>query len=821
MADSVDLFDDNHSNPSEPLSLTGTVQAIFFESPDNFYKVLSVKIKSANFKWNSDDIIAVGSFGEMDLDAEYQFTGELVEHPKYGQQFKVTKYEGNTPKTSKGLIAYLSSDDFPGIGTKTAEKIVEQLGNNLIEKVINNPDVLKQLDLSPKQKEALTNGIKEHNGVEQIIIGLNSYGFSSNLAGKIYNFYKDKTLSVIKNNPYKLVEDINGISFKKADQIASQMGFTDDSIGRLRAGIMTALSRLSIKSGGTYAKLDQLVNESLKLLNSSRDGAVTIEAIGDQIIALAKANKIVGEQNKIYLRTLYEAEWEIAENIKRIEEAGDDTQALPDDQLDQMIRKIEFDNRIEYDASQISALKMAMKSSVFLLTGGPGTGKTTIIKGILSLYAKINDLSLSIADYVDDPYPFLLAAPTGRAAKRMRETTGAEASTIHKLLGLNINDDQEQDDAKETTVDGKLLIVDEMSMVDTYLFRRLINAVPDDMKVILVGDRDQLPSVGPGQVFNDLLQSKRIPSLELNTIHRQDDDSTIIELAHYVKNGHLPQDFMTNQSDRSFISCTARQIQSVIEQIVGKAHRKGFTSTDIQVLAPMYKGPIGVNNLNTIIQSIMNPKTSADQKEVEYRGVHYRIGDKVLQLVNSSENDVFNGDIGKIVSIETQPNNSSKDKLVIAFDDSEVTYQRKEWDQITLAYCTTIHKAQGSEFKMVILPIVPQYTIMLKRNLLYTAITRASKLLVLAGDVNSFVKCVETPSTKRWTSLCQRLRTVIKDVNQPTNQTESKVETVTNSTSASNDEPKSDKQILTEQLINSGKIDPMIGMDGISPDQFM
>ncbi|UQS87505.1 ATP-dependent RecD-like DNA helicase [Nicoliella spurrieriana] len=825
----MDLFNDDHSTANDhQLFVVGSIRAIFFESQDNFYKVLSVQIKERNFDWDADEIVLVGSFGDVDQDTEYRFYGKLVDHYKYGKQFSVDHYESETPTTAKGLTAYLASDDFPGIGAKTAEKIVTMLGTDLIPKILNDSSVLDPIGLSAKQKKTLVSGVQNHDGVEQIIIGLNGYGFGSNLSAKIYNCYKEKTLSIIKENPYQLVEDINGISFKKADRIASELGFENNSPGRLRAGIMTALDKLALSNGGTYTNVRSLVLESLELLNGSRDGSIGANELGKQVVALAREQKIVGEDNRVYLKKLYDAEWEIADNLNRLNKAGDDTQATSDEQVDKMINRIELENQIDYDESQINALKMAMKSSVFLLTGGPGTGKTTIIKGILSLYAKINDLSLSIKDYDESPYPFLLAAPTGRAAKRMRETTGAEASTIHKLLGLNINNESQDDDFESREVTGQILIIDEMSMVDTYLFRTLIKAIPEHMKVILVGDRDQLPSVGPGQVFSDLLESQTLPSLELNTIHRQDDKSTIIELAHEIKNGRLPSDFTTNQSDRSFIECNAKQVQSVIKQVIGRAHQRGFKSTELQVLAPMYKGPIGVNNLNQIVQAIMNPKTSPDQKEVTFRDVNYRIGDKVLQLVNSPENNVFNGDIGLITSIITDGKNSSHDKLVVAFDDAEVTYQRRDWIQITLAYCTTIHKAQGSEFKMVLLPIVPQYTRMLRRNLLYTAITRASKLLVLAGDINSFKRCVQDPGTRRNTSLAERLIVIIKGSQHDpiSNHHETKVneQADRNNLDVNNGQlhknNQSEQMVLTNELLNSHSIDPMIGMTGISPDQF-
>lgn len=836
MAESMSLFsmDDNEGNNEEnqKLFIRGKVAAVFFESNDSFFKVLLVKIVETNISdWHEDEIVITGNFADISEETEYVFYGQLVEHPKYGKQFKADNYHSHVPTSRDGLIEYLSGDDFPGIGKRTAERMVDALGSNLIQDVLDNNDILDRAGLSDKQKRTVITTINKNNGMEQVIIGLNGYGFGSNLSTAIYNKYKDETLKVIEENPYKLVEDIDGVGFKKADDIAKQMGISADNPGRIRAGLLSALQILSVKNGDTYTQTGPILSETLKLLNNGNAENISGDDLSDQFLELAKSQKIVGEEDRVYLKNLYDDEWRIAEHINRIIK-NPVTKKVNDKDLDSKIRLIEKKLNINYDDSQINALKQAMKSQMFLLTGGPGTGKTTIIKGIIYLYAYLNDFSLDINSYKDSEFPILLAAPTGRAAKRMQETTGIPASTIHRLLGLNGYDDS---DEGTKDLEGGLLIVDEMSMVDTFLFKALVRAIPNQMKVILVGDKDQLPSVGPGQVFSDLLNSQRIDSMQLSTIYRQDSNSTIIPLAHNIQQGHLPADFKQKQADRSFIPCNANQMSSVIEQIVKKAKIKGFSASDIQVLSPMYRGQSGVDHLNEVIQEIMNPNNVDNQ--VDYRGIHYRLGDKVLQLVNSPEDNVFNGDIGQIVEIE-HGKKSSQDKIKIAFDQSEVTYQRRDWIQITLAYCTTIHKAQGSEFKMVILPIVPQFTKMLKKNLLYTAITRASDALIMIGDYNSFETCVQSESDNRNTSLKERIQSLLNGEikpaitnSEPTITKEVAKNTSSESSTAPNDDKtKENKTIssntrttgkqdyrLTTDMIRNNEIDPMIGMEGIKP----
>ncbi|WP_439708960.1 AAA family ATPase [Lacticaseibacillus zeae] len=465
------------------------------------------------------------------------------------------------------------------------------------------------------------------------------------------------------------------------------------------------------------------------------------------------------------------------------------------------------------------------------MTGGPGTGKTTVTDGIVRTYARLHDLSLDANQYnSDDPFPIMLAAPTGRAAKRISETTQLPASTIHRLLGLGVDT---QDFAPNDLPDG-LLIIDEMSMVDTYLFRTLLTALHPGMQIVLVGDKDQLPSVGPGQVFADLLRSGALPQAALTHIHRQDADSSIIPLAHAVNAGKLPDDFTQPQVDRSFLACTPSQVPEVVGQVVKRAAVKQFSIADIQVLAPMYRGTAGIDRLNPMLQNILNPKRSARTKTVHFGDTEYRIGDKILQLVNDPNQNVFNGEIGQIVGITLAKEAPSKtDELTIDFDGNEITYKRSDFSKITLAYATSIHKAQGSEFPMVILPLTLQSRRMLRRNLLYTAITRAKSFLILVGELAAFETAVGEVAVNRHTGLVQRLQqvfdiegsqTTVEEAAEPQPALPQQSAQIDTNGSDSDNEVRPAKTAphqLTPALAASQKIDPMIGMDGITPQMFM
>ncbi|MBO0432358.1 ATP-dependent RecD-like DNA helicase [Enterococcus sp. DIV0660C] len=741
--------------PEEMPYFVGTVAAIFFQNPSNFYKVLLVHVNETSADYREKEIVVTGSFGEIQENETYRFYGELVDHPKYGRQLKVERYEQEKPTTANGIVSYLSSEKFPGIGKKTAEKIVETLGEDAIEKIIEDPSLLRQISgLTKPKRDMIAETIRLNHGMDQVIMGLNRYGFGSQLAFSIYQAYKNEALDIIQENPYQLVEDIEGIGFKRADNLAEQIGIASDSPRRIRAAILHQIFQHSVQTGDTYVPADTLLAQTIRILETSRPVEIEPDQVATVIIQLVEEGKIQQEETNLYENSLYFSEWGIGNSIQRLLSRKKEIH-YPEKEITKNIRRIEKIFGIQYGDSQEKAIAEAIRSPLFILTGGPGTGKTTVINGIVHLFAELNGIELDPNKYTQELFPVLLAAPTGRAAKRMNETTGLPASTIHRLLGLNGREKTPSVSTKE--LEGGLLIVDEMSMVDTWLANTLFKAIPTNMQVILVGDKDQLPSVGPGQVLHDLLDIEQIPKMELNEIYRQGDGSSIIPLAHEIKEGRLPSDFTQNQKDRSFFRSDAYQIEPLISQIVEKAKNKGFTAQDIQLLAPMYRGAAGIDALNKMMQEIFNPG-GPNKKEVRWNETVYRIGDKVLQLVNTPELNVFNGDMGVITGIILAKDSDDKvDELVIQFDANEVTYKRNEWNKITLSYCCSIHKSQGSEFKMVILPMVHQYQRMLQRNLLYTAVTRSKDLLILLGEEQAYLTCVKNETASRMTTLKRRI----------------------------------------------------------------
>jgi len=499
----------------------------------------------------------------------------------------------------------------------------------------------------------------------------------------------------------------------------------------------------------------QLLEVALETLEKSRPVEINPSSVAEEVIRLSEEGVIIQEGTRLYEKSLYFSEVGITTSIKRLLKRKKEI-SYPKKEIEKGIESIEEIFNIKYGASQQEAIREAITSPFFILTGGPGTGKTTVVNGIVTLFAELNGLSLNLEDYTQDIFPILLAAPTGRAAKRMNEMTGLPASTIHRLLGLTGREKEVLDEARE--LEGGLLIVDEMSMVDTWLANTLLKSIPNNMQVIFVGDKDQLPSVGPGQVLTDLLAVEEIPKRELTDIYRQEDGSTIISLAHSIKNGKLPSDLTTNQKDRSFIACSVNQIESVVEQVVLRAKNKGFSSQNVQVLAPMYRGKAGIHQLNQMMQEILNGNEDGTRKEVKWLDKIYRIGDKVLHLVNSPEFNVFNGDMGEITGITYAKDTDDKvDEMTLLFDETEVTYKRQEWNKFTLAYACSIHKSQGSEFQMVILPLVKQYGRMLQRKLIYTAVTRSKDFLILLGETEAFRLAIESEMIPRQTTLRHRL----------------------------------------------------------------
>lgn len=817
MAEEIDLF----KTPTEPSFFIGQVQSEIFTSPDSFFKVLIVSVEEANFDWHEPEITVTGSFGDLSDDQTYRFEGKIVEHPRYGQQFQATSYHANRPTSKDGLIDFLSGKQFTGIGKKTAEKIVDKLGTDAINKIIADPHVLDELKLRKAVKDSLVDNLRANQGMDQIIIGLNDLGFGANLSSAIFDKYGEETLHIINENPYQLAAEIDGISFNRADQVAQKLGIATDDSRRIDAAIIQTLDDLTMETGDTFTTTKPLLQQTIQLLAQGSGGRVSTDLIANQIVELEKNQEISYADEKIYPSALYNAEWQIADHLHRLLTV--DQKKLPATTIEKTVTKVAEQSGITYDQVQKEAIKTALNSKVMLLTGGPGTGKTTIIKGIVASYAKIHDLSLDVNEYKEKSFPVLLAAPTGRAAKRMSEATDLPASTIHRLLGLNGREMPTDMNARD--LEGSLLIIDEMSMVDTLLFKTLIQAVPTSMHVVLVGDKDQLPSVGPGQVFHDLLDFADLPKVELTNIHRQAADSTIIPLAHAIKEGKLPSDLTNKMPDRSFISCHANQVPSVVQQIIDLSKKRAYSANDIQILAPMYRGQAGIDRLNELAQQAYNPPANGKQ-EVDFRGLTFRVGDKVLQLVNVPEKNIFNGDIGKITAIESGKTVGKKNEsITVDFDGNEVSYSRMEWNQLRLAYCISIHKAQGSQFKMVLLPIVQQFSRMLQRNLLYTAITRAAEKLVLIGEPYAVVTSVKNEAVNRKTSLVDRLDKVWSRHGELKSKLDHQTDSLTKELSSPQTAQRQPEQlinndaqqyILTADLINSEAIDPLIGMENIS-----
>ena len=817
MAEEIDLF----KTPTEPSFFIGQVQSEIFTSPDSFFKVLIVSVEEANFDWHEPEITVTGSFGDLSDDQTYRFEGKIVEHPRYGQQFQATSYHVNRPTSKDGLIDFLSGKQFTGIGKKTAEKIVDKLGTDAINKIIADPHILDELKLRKTIKDSLVDNLRANQGMDQIIIGLNDLGFGANLSSAIFDKYGEETLHIINENPYQLAAEIDGISFNRADQVAQKLGIATDDSRRIDAAIIQTLDDLTMETGDTFTTTKPLLQQTIQLLAQGSGGRVSTDLIANQIVELEKNQEIRYADEKIYPTALYNAEWQIADHLHRLLTV--DPEKLPATTIEKTVTKVADQSGITYDQVQKEAIKTALNSKVMLLTGGPGTGKTTIIKGIVASYAKIHALSLDVNEYKEKSFPVLLAAPTGRAAKRMSEATDLPASTIHRLLGLNGREMPTDMNARD--LEGSLLIIDEMSMVDTLLFKTLIQAVPTSMHVVLVGDKDQLPSVGPGQVFHDLLDFAELPKVELTNIHRQAADSTIIPLAHTIKEGKLPPDLTNKMPDRSFISCHANQVPSVVQQIIDLSKKRDYSANDIQILAPMYRGQAGIDRLNELAQQAYNPPANGKQ-EVDFRGLTFRVGDKVLQLVNVPEKNIFNGDIGKITAIESGRTVGRKsESITVDFDGNEVSYSRMEWNQLRLAYCISIHKAQGSQFKMVLLPIVQQFSRMLQRNLLYTAITRAAEKLVLIGEPYAAVTSVKNEAVNRKTSLVDRLGRVWNRHGELKSNLDHQTDSLTKELASPQPVQKQTEQlinndaqqyILTADLINSDTIDPLIGMENIS-----
>lgn len=750
-------FEQNHYKAEEEGYIRGELLYTIFHNETEHFSIAKIKILETNEPFDKKEIVVKGHFPKLMEGTNYIFYGTFENHSKFGMQYHVTLFKTYVPTTKDGLIQYLSSDLFYGIGKKTAKRIVDQLGQDAVRRILEDPSVLSKIPkLNKKTIDRFVNTLKENQGFEHVVVYLTKYGISMHLAQKMYDLFGEETIEQLKQDPYQFVFEIDGFNFHTADELAKVNGLTDHP-SRVGAGCVYILEK-NLSNGHVYLPLSHLMNDLKTLLAPTN---ITEEFVMEQLETLNKEKKIIVIDGKVYLPSLYYAEDGVVSHLKRIIEKPIQ-QETTKAQLMKLIGQIEEDEIISYGEEQFKAIEKALHSKVMILTGGPGTGKTTVIKGIIKAYAALHDLSTDIKDY-DDPseFPFLLAAPTGRAAKRLQIATEVQASTIHRLLGWDGNEFFEKNEYD--LLQGKILIVDEFSMVDILLANHLFKAIPDHMQVLLVGDEDQLPSVGPGQVLTDLLEVNMFPSVTLEDVYRQQEGSKIIELAHVIKKDMITVDTLENKKDFSFIPCTVSQVKEVIVHIIKKAINKGIDPKDIQVLAPMYRTQAGIFEINQELQRLMNPK-APNKKEIKVKDVVYRIGDKVIQLVNKPEDGISNGDIGEIVAIfEEDESEGNTEQMVVSFEGKEVAYERGDYLNLMHAYCISIHKSQGSEFPIVILPVVSTYHRMLRKNLLYTAITRSKQSLIICGNKQAFLQGVQTVDVnKRYTNL---KKLILKQIN--------------------------------------------------------
>ncbi|MFC1883465.1 ATP-dependent RecD-like DNA helicase [Thermodesulfobacteriota bacterium] len=719
------------------VELSGQIERITYTNEENGYTIARLKVNGYN-----DLVTVVGTLMAPAPGEILNMKGEWVNHPKYGDQFKIVSHKTSVPASIYGIQKYLGSGLIKGIGPVMAKRITKRFGEKTLDVIDRDIEMLERVDgIGSKRINMIQEAWDDQKDIRGIMLFLQTHGVSSGYAAKIFKKYKNHSIDVVKKNPYRLAADIFGIGFVTADGIADKLGFPRDSELRARAGILYVLNQLS-DEGHVYFPYDSLVTKCQEMLQMERE--VVVKGL-DQIVAEKKVifdsfNKRAGHVNSraVFLTKFHVAEIGIGSALNALMRAP------------KSIRNIDADRAVEWVQKQLSiiladkqitAVRDAIVNKVLVVTGGPGTGKTTIIHSIIKILSKLN-------------IRIMLAAPTGRAAKRMSETTGREAKTIHRLLEFSLKKggfDKNEDNPLEC----ELLILDEASMIDTMLMYHLLKAVPQGATLILVGDVNQLPSVGAGNVLKDIISSDSIPVVELNEIFRQARESLIIVNAHEVNNGKMPS-FERKGPEDDFYFIEQEDPQEVLQTILELTKERipgrfGFDPfNDIQVLTPMNKGMIGARNLNDELQKELNPGESGLTRASRV----FRVDDKVMQIKNNYDKEVFNGDIGRIVKID-----SELQEVFISFDGRRVVYDYSEFDEVALAYAISVHKSQGSEYPAVIMPVLTQHYMLLQRNLLYTGITRGRKLVVLVGTKKALSIGINNDKTdRRYTLLKERIR---------------------------------------------------------------
>jgi exodeoxyribonuclease V alpha subunit len=714
------------------VQLEGTVDRITFYNEDNFYTVAKLKLK------NSKTATIVGNLPPLYIGEELVVRGDWVQHKEYGQQLQVEEWESKVPQSTVGIERFLGSGLLKGVGPATAQKIVRHFGAETLNIIENSPEQLLQLPgFSMVKINRIADSLKEHGDIQRIMVFLQGVGVSPGYALKIYRTYKNEAVKIVKENPYRLADDVFGIGFKIADQIAQKIGVGNDSPYRIRAGIRFWLNQNS-SEGHIYAYENDFLAKASKELevNELQLAAEMEELLLTKDIFRETLND---NQRLIYLAPFYYSETGVATRIRDLLSTEPKSASIDSGKA---LEKFARQTHITLAEKQREAVLKSLQNGILVITGGPGTGKTTIVKGILSLF-KTAGLRV------------MLAAPTGRAAKRLAETTQEDAKTIHRLLGYGNEDaggsrfQYNEDEPLDTDV----LIVDEFSMVDLILFYSLLKAVTPGTRLIIVGDVDQLPSVGPGSVLRDLIQSAKVPTVRLNVIFRQAQESLIIANAHRINQGEFP----LLSKDRDFFFIEESEPEKIVQMFpeLVKVRIPKFLGCDpvedIQVLTPMRRTITGVENLNLCLQEALNPPASG-KTELKTGAATFRLDDKVMQLKNDYQKLVFNGDIGRVRHIDPEER-----RMVVAFQEVEgehrVSYESEELDQLVLAYVISVHKSQGNEYPVVIMPVTTQHFLMLQRNLLYTAVTRAKKMVVLIGTKKAVAIAVKNNKIEERNSL--------------------------------------------------------------------
>lgn len=711
--------------------IKGKLSKIIFHNNQNGYTVGLLKVKESDI----DDLVNktvtfTGSLPDLNEIDTYIMTGNLTNHEKYGSQFQVKSINRIMPQETDAMIDILSSNLFKGIGKKTAEKLVSVFKEKTFDVILNDTGNLLLIPgISEKQAKTLKEALKQYQGSYEDILMLNKLGFSTSESMKIYHYYKDKLNEVLDGNLYNIYYDIDEISFPRVDSIFVAK-YEKDSPSRVAGAIIYIIKTLSMTYGHTYFSKEEVNSYLFRVLKVE----VSEKVVADAYNSLLVDERIVIKDDRLYLWEMYEAETLIARRLRLL--AHEDK--IKYKNLDTKIKEIETHYGIVYTTEQLDAIKLAITRKVAIITGGPGTGKTTILKGILDLY-KV----LSSSDKIRLNEQIALLAPTGRASKRMSEVTNFEASTIHRFLKWNKDTNRFQiNEYNKSSV--SFVIIDEASMIDTMLLANLLKGLKSSCHIIFVGDANQLPSVAAGDVLNDMIESKELPVYALKNWHRQGTDSKIIPFAHRINEGILDRELLNSGSDLEFIPCRDNEIIEIIGNVC-----KDYNSYDLQVLAPIYKNRNGIYAINDHLQKLWNPK-SPSKKEIEGNEGIYREKDKVIQLSNMKDESVFNGDIGIIDRIKLLGNK----ELYIDYDGNLVKYTKSMLQNFTLGYAISIHKSQGSEFDTVLIPFTFDYRKMLYRKLIYTGVTRCKKKLILVGDINALEQAIRNnQEQKRRTSL--------------------------------------------------------------------